>query len=131
MGDGRTEQWEARLREALERVDAELERRHGRRYRRHPARDPHGAAARRQYDGLFGLSAGFTAGFGSRHGAGYAVDLRLATLDAVPATERQALMRETAELLGAALVEVFPGRDLRVVQDAQGMKIVGNLQLDG
>ena len=62
----RVEAMEERLHAALERVDAELERRHGDRYDLHPARQPHGTAARRQYDGLFEVTAGLAPGTARR-----------------------------------------------------------------
>ena len=125
----RVEAMEARLHGALERVDAELERRYGTRYDLHPARLPHGAAARRQYDGLFELNANFSAGFGSEHGPGYAITLRVVTLEKVPPAERETFEREAVELLEQQLKSAFPERELALVRDVHGVKLVGDLTL--
>ncbi len=77
MRHPRAEDWEARLQQALNRVDEYLEETYGARYGLHPDRLPRGQAASRQYDGLFQVGASFSAGFGS--GAVYKIvgDLRL------------------------------------------------------
>lgn len=129
MRGARVEAMEARLHAALERVDAELERRHGDRYGLHPARQPHGTAARRQYDGLFEVTAGFSAGYGSMHGPGYAVNLRVVTLEHVPPEAREAFEAEAVGLLEAELKAAFPARELEIVRDVHGLKIVGDLKL--
>ena len=125
----RVEAMEERLHAALERVDAELERRHGDRYDLHPARQPHGTAARRQYDGLFEVTAGFSAGYGSTHGPGYAVNLRIVTLEHVPPEAREAFETEAVGLLETELKAAFPARELAIVRDVHGLKIVGDLKL--
>ena len=129
MRGRRVEAMEERLHQALERVDAELERRHGDRYDLHPARAPHGAAARRQYDGLFEMTAGFSAGYGSEHGPGYALALRVVTLAHVPPAERDRFEQEAVDLLEQELDRTFPNRALNIVRDIHGLKIVGDLNL--
>jgi hypothetical protein len=123
------EAWEGKLEQAMRRVDAELERRHGTRYGLHPARPPSGVAADPKADGLFSLTAAFTAGFGSRHGRGYALNVGLATLDTVPATERAALEAEAVDLLRAELPRAFPGRNLTITRDGNVYKLTGDLSL--
>ena len=127
--DKRTEEMEHNLFLALEATDAEMERRYGDRYRLHPARLPDGKAASRQYDGLFSLSAGFSAGFGSQYGPGYALDLRMVTLDAVPEDFRQKFEQEAIELLQGELDTRMPERHLKIVRDVNGWKIVGDLHI--
>lgn len=127
--DARTEKMEDALFQALERTDAEMERRYGDRFRLHPARLPDGKAASRQYDGLFSLSAGFSAGFGSQYGPGYALDLRMVTLDEVPADFRAQFEREAIELLQQELDREMPERHLKIVRDVSGWKIVGDLHI--
>lgn len=127
--DKRTEEMEHKLFEALEKTDAEMERRYGDRYRLHPARLPDGKAATRQYDGLFSLSAGFSAGFGSQYGPGYALDLRMVTLDAVPEDFRQKFEAEAIEVLQGELDTRMPERHLKIVRDVSGWKIVGDLHI--
>ena len=127
--DKRTEEMEHKLFEALERTDAEMERRYGDRFALHPARLPNGKAASRQYDGLFSLSAGFSAGFGSQFGPGYALDLRLVTLEAVPADFRAQFEAEAIEFLQNELDQTMPERKLKIVRDVNGWKIVGDLSI--
>ena len=127
--DTRTERMEQLLFEALEKTDAEMERRYGDKYSLHPARLPHGKAASRQYDGLFSLSAGFSAGFGSQFGPGYALDLRMVTLEAVPADFRAQFEAEAIEFLQNELDQSMPERKLRIVKDVNGWKIVGDLSI--
>ena len=120
---------EVRLHAALEAVDAELERRYGARYDLHPARLPHGAAAMRQYDGLFEVTAGFSAGFGSEYGPGYSLMLRVITLEDVPPAERAVFEAEAVELLQHQLRTAFPERNMKIVRDVHGLKIIGDLKL--
>ena len=127
--DIRTEEMERKLFDAMERTDAEMERRYGDRFELHPARLPHGKAATRQYDGLFSLSAGFSAGFGSKFGPGYALDLRMVTLESVPGDFRAQFETEAIEFLQNELDQSMPERNLRIVRDVNGWKIVGDLSL--
>lgn len=127
--DKRTEEMEHKLFEALEKTDSEMERRYGNAFRLHPARLPDGKAATRQYDGLFSLSAGFSAGFGSQYGPGYALDLRMVTLDAVPEDFRAKFEQEAIDLLQVELDREMPERQLKIVRDTNGWKIVGDLHI--
>lgn len=127
--DIRTEQFEETLFLALEAVDVEMEERYGDKFRLHPARLEHGKAASRQYDGLFSLSAGFSAGYGSKTGPGYALDLRIVSLDFVPKSFRDQFENECVEALRKKLEEYFPERSLEVVKDVCGYKIVGDLHI--
>ncbi len=127
--DIRAEQMEEKIFHALEATDSEMERRYGDRFPLHPARLPDGEAASRQYDGLFSLSAGFTAGIGSQFGPGYSLDLRMVTLEAVPKSFREQFEREAVEVLQGELSKQFPDRRLEVVHDVNGYKIVGDLSL--
>lgn len=127
--DIRTQQMEDQLHEALENTDAEMERRYGDRYELHPARLPHGKAATRQYDGLFSLSAGFSAGFGSKFGPGYSLDLRMVTLETVSDDFRAQFEKEAVEFLQCELDRIMPERKLKIVHDVNGMKIVGDLSI--
>jgi len=121
--------WEGRLREVFDRIDGDLERKYGARYALHPSRPPSGSTASREHDGLFEIGAVFTLGIGSRHGRGYIVEVRMATLNALPADVRSRIEEEVVERLRAALPDAFPGRDLRVERDGPVYKIVGDLSL--
>ena len=124
------EAWEARLETVLQQTDRKLEARFGKLYRRHPARPAHGTAANRRYDGLFHITASFTAGFGSQAGPGYVLNIGISTLERVSARDRETIETAALDLIRARLPEAFPGRDLRIVRDGTVWKLVGDLALD-
>jgi hypothetical protein len=123
------ERWEDALQRVLSLVDRTLEERHGARWPLHPARPPDGVAANPQYDGLFRVTASFSAGYGSERGPGYLLRVEPVTLSSVPPEERAALEDEAAALLREGLAREFPGRDLRVERDGGVYKIFGDLSL--
>lgn len=123
------EQWEDALARVLSSADEALEERHAARWPRHPARPARGAAANPQYDGLFRVTAVFTAGYGSALGPGYVLRPEISTLAEVPAEDRAAIADEAAELVREGLGREFPDRDLRVEKDGDTWKIVGDLSL--
>ena len=125
-----TEAWEAQLKKVLDRIDEHLETRYGVDYPLHPARSARGKAANRRYDGLFSVTASFTAGFGSKHGRGYLFDVRVATLTDVPDDVIERIEAEAAEKLKEWLPDAFPGRELTVKRGGHGYKILGDLGLD-
>lgn len=114
---------------ALEDVDAAMESRYGDRFALHPARPANGTSVNRQYDGLFELGAGFSAGFGSKFGPGYSLALRIVTLDDVPADFRERFENEAVALLRESLARHLPDRRLDVVRDGGSWKIVGDLSI--
>ncbi len=124
------EAWEDRVKQVLDEIDARLEQRHGHLFELHPMRPEAGATANPEDDGLFDVGAAFTAGFGSRLGRGYVVDVRLATLAPVPAALQETIGAEVADQLRAGLARAFPGRELRVDRDGSQYKITGDLSLD-
>lgn len=128
----RVERWDARLKAIFDRIDEELEASEEwcAPVSRHPARPPRAATANPEDDGLFDLGAAFTAGFGSKYGAGYVITARYATLDTLPEDRQKALEDRVAERVGELLHEAFPGKDLRVDRDDTGWKIHGDLSLD-
>jgi hypothetical protein len=121
--------WERTLRRLFDRIDDALEDRYGRTYALHPARPPRGGTASKAHDGLFNVGAAFSAGFGSEHGPGYVVEVRLSTLEDVPADVRRQIEDEVAERLRSGLAEAFPGRELHVDRDGRVYKIHGDLSL--
>ncbi|MBQ9726947.1 MAG: hypothetical protein IJV65_05510 [Kiritimatiellae bacterium] len=123
------EEFESALDGVLADADRALEARRGERWPLHPARPPAGAAANPRYDGLFRVTAAFTAGFGSEKGPGYLLRAEPATLARVPAEERAALEDEAAALVREGLGRAFPGRELRVERDGGVYKIFGDLSL--
>ena len=125
------EAWEDALQRVLSFADRELEKRHGRRWPLHPARQAAGTAANPQYDGLFRVTAAFSAGFGSKLGPWYSLRTEIATLAPVPAADRAAVEDEAVALVREGLAREFPGRDLRVDRDGLSWKIHGDLSLGG
>lgn len=130
MSLAKVETWEASLRTAFDRTDAYLEEKYGKRFSLKPNRPAPGEGATRDSDGIFDLSVGFTAGFGSKYGQGYVFKVRLATFDPIPPDFRKTLENEAIEVLAKELAEVFPDRDLRIVVDGEQYKVVGDLTLD-
>lgn len=123
------EAFEDKLHGVLSEIDGALEERFGSRWPLHPARPPRGAAANPQYDGLFRVTASFTAGYGSKFGPGYVFRVEASTLASVPESEREAIEEAAVALLREGLARAFPGRDLRVDRDIAGYKIHGDLSL--
>lgn len=123
------EEWERTLEEVLQDVDHELEEQFGKLYRRHPARPAHGAAANRRYDGLFRLTANFTAGFGSTLGPGYVLDIGISTLDPVAPHDRKKIEAKAVALIRKRLPQAFAQRNLRLARDGTVWKVVGDLSL--
>lgn len=123
------EAFEEKLDAVLADADRALEARWSGRWPLHPARPAAGAAANPRYDGLFRVTASFTAGFGSEKGPGYLVRVEPATLADVSASDRAALEDEAVGLLREGLARAFPGRDLCVERDGGPYKIFGDLSL--
>lgn len=126
----RVERWENKLQQVFDEIDAEFEAEGvNLKYTRHPARPPAGATGNPEDDGLFDIGAAFSVGIGSRHGRGYVVQARIATLDYVsPATQKK-LESEVARRLRQKLPAAFPGVELHVNRDGPIYKIHGDLSL--
>lgn len=122
-------QWEADLKQAFDAIDRELEERYGDQYPLHPNRPARGATANPEDDGLFNVGASFTPGYGSQHGRGYVINVRMSTLARVPAGMQDRIEDEVAVLLRERLPALFPGRDLRVERDGHAFKITGDLSV--
>ena len=99
-------QWEAGLHALLRDIDHCLEDRHGVQWPLHPARPRRGSAANPQYDGLFRVTAAFSAGYGSRLGPGYVVQVEIVTLSHVPPDVREQIEQEVYKM---ALAEEVAG----------------------
>ncbi len=124
------ENFDSSLAHLLHEIDAKLEAQFGQQYTRHPARPAQGSTANPQYDGLFTVSANFTAGIGSKYGAGYALSIRLSTLLTVPKALLETCEEIMVEHLRKRLPEVFPNRQLAVEKDCLGWKLYGDLSLN-
>ena len=124
------ERWEDRLKQVFDEIDTEFEA-EGlyRKFRRHPNRPPAFTTSNREDDGLFDLGAAFTVGIGSRHGPGYVLQARIATLERIPPEIQQKFEAEVARRLRNKLPAAFPGVTLHVDRDGPVYKIHGDLSL--
>lgn len=122
-------EWEDRLKAVFDRIDDLLEERYGKKYPLHPNRPPRGATANREQDGLFNVGAAFSAGFGSKEGPGYIVEIRMATLSNIPEAVRREIEDRVVDLLRKELPKAFPDRELTVSRDGPVYKIHGDLSL--
>ena len=129
MKHQQVEQWESNLNELLKRVDQALEERFGNIAKSHPARPEHGTTANPQQDGLFRVTASFTAGFGSELGRGYVLQFDMVTLHDLPQTKKEEIETFAVSMIKEGLEQVLPGRGLQVKKDGKLWKIVGDLSL--
>ncbi len=63
------------------------------------------------------------------HGRGYIVEVRMVTLDNIPADERARIEDDAARMLDEHLERIFPNRDLDIQRDGATYKITGDLSL--
>ena len=81
-------------------------------------------------DGLFNVGASYSAGFGSRFGPGYVVDIRVATLERIPRPFKRELREQVQEMLIKKLPDAFPGKKINVDRERNHLRIHGDLSLD-
>jgi len=124
-------EWEKRLSEILSGIDAYVEDKYGKLYPLHPCRSKRGATTSSREDGLFGVDAKFTAGYGTRHGRGYVIDVRVVTLENVPEDVLREIEDDIADRLRDELPKAFPEAKLQVDRDGGKYKIHGDLSLGG
>ena len=124
------ERWEHRLKQIFDEIDSELEAEGACKiFKRHPNRPPAFATSNREDDGLFDLGAAFTVGIGSRHGPGYVIQARIATLERIPPDTQKKFEAEVVRRLRKKLPNAFPGVSLHVDLDGHVYKIHGDLSL--
>jgi len=123
-------QWEETLKSVFDAMDAELEAEYGMDYPLHPSRPKRGETANPEDDGLFNVGAAFSAGFGSKYGPGYVVEIRIATLSRVPEAVRAEIKEKIFQGLEKRLPAAFPGKNLRVTKENGVIRIYGDLSLD-
>lgn len=125
----RQEELEDRLAQLCRDLDNHLEDIYGTHYSRHPNRPERGMAANPAFDGLFATSCAFTLGYGSKSGRGYVVNVEIRTLDTVSEYERNKIFAEAFSYVTSLLPKAFPERELRIIQENNIMKIVGDFSL--
>lgn len=126
----RAKEWELRLKGVFDEIDAALENEYANQFARHPARPARGTTSNPEMDGLFNTGASYSAGFGSRLGQGYVVDIRLSTLQRVPKALKLELRDKVQAMLTEKLPVAFPGKDLQVHPERKHLRITGDLSLD-
>ena len=121
--------FEETLKAVFDQIDHELEEQYAGRYPLRPTRPQRGETANPESDGLFNVGAAFTAGYGSAHGPGYLIEVRMMALGSVPSSAVEEIEARVAERLRALLPAAFPGRTLHVDRDRHVFKIHGDLSL--
>ncbi|MFC1669505.1 hypothetical protein ACFL20_03880 [Spirochaetota bacterium] len=122
-------EWENNLKSLFDEIDDFLEDKYGSLYPLHPVRPPRGTTSNKEMDGLFNVGASFEAGFGTKYGHGYVVDIHMSTLEKVPDKIRKRIDRNVERLIKKKLKVFFPGRKLKVARDGNTFKIYGDLKL--
>jgi hypothetical protein len=122
--------WEETLKSVFDTIDHELEAEYGAKYTLHPSRPAYGATTNPEADGLFNVGAAFSAGFGSKYGPGYVVDICLSTLRQVPPEIRAEIKAKVFQDLKKRLLTAFPGKELHVSDENGIIRIHGDLSLD-
>ena len=122
-------EFDRKLKKIFDEVDDCLEERYGSLYRLHPSRLKRGEASSKSHDGLFNVGASYTAGFGSVYGKGYAIEIRMVTLEKRDPSLVQEIEEEVKKMLEEKLASVFPERKLFVGRDGHVLKIHGDFSL--
>ncbi len=130
MRSNEATKWEETLKGVFDEIDRELEAQYSAQWPRHPSRPKHGSTPNPEADGLFNVGAAFSAGFGSKYGPGYTVEIRLSTLKNVPADIRAKIKVQVFQALEKKLPAAFPGKALQVSDENGLIRIHGDLSLD-
>lgn len=129
MSHPRVSEFNKRLKHVFDRVDDYLEEKYGAEYPLHPSRPHRGVTSNKAQDGLFNVGASFTAGYGSKLGRGYVVDVDMVTLAHIPSDVRRRIEADAIARVEEYLQEEFPDRELHVSKDRNTFKIHGDLSL--
>jgi hypothetical protein len=130
MRHRKAKNWEKRLKNVFDEIDIELEKSYGDRFQLHPSRSAEGTTSSPHMDGLFNVGAAYSAGFGSKFGPGYVVDIRISTLKRVPKNFKNELRDLVQALLIEKLPTAFAGKTLFVDKERSHLRIHGDLSLD-
>ncbi|MCK5098770.1 MAG: hypothetical protein KAR45_11745, partial [Desulfobacteraceae bacterium] len=117
--------WEKDLKKVFDRVDDFLEDKYGKMYPLHPSRAVRGKTSNKEMDGLFNVGAAFSAGFGSKYGRGYVIEVLMVTLDHIPDEIKKYVVDDAIEEVKTGLSIQFPDRKLYVDKDGNVFKIHG------
>lgn len=130
MRTAKARAWELRLKQVFDEIDRELEDRYKDSFALHPARPAEGKTSNPEMDGLINVGASFTAGFGSKIGPGYVVEIRISTLSRVSKEIKLEIRDMVQDLLREKLPHAFPENNLQVDRERSHLKIHGDLSLD-
>ncbi len=121
--------FERRMKKMFDAIDDHLEDKYGGRFDLRPSRPFRGTTSNKQHDGLFNVGVKFSAGFGSKYGKGYVVDVEMSTLEHVPEHVKDDIYLTVAELIQEKLPYYFPERNLHIEKDGGSYKITGDFSL--
>jgi len=130
MNNPKIKEWENTLRKIFDIIDDHLEDNYGFLFPLHPARAQRGHTSNKSSDGLFNIGAAFSAGFGSRYGRGWVVDVTMVTLSKIPENVKLQINKKVIEELKRLLLEFYPERNISVEIDGNVFKIFGDLGLE-
>jgi len=122
-------EFDKRLKELFDEVDACIEDLYGDRYPLHPMRPARGETSNPEADGLFNIGVNFTPGFNSELGRGYLIDVSISTLEKVCENVRREIYEAATEKVKELLPIYFPERELTVRRDRNHFKIIGDFSL--
>ncbi len=121
--------WEKKLKSMFDEVDDYLEDKYGTLYPLHPNRASRGATSNKESDGLFNVGCAFSAGYGSKLGRGYVIEVHMSTLSNIPLEIKMKIENDTVVVVRNKLKKYFPDRELKVEKDGNIYKIYGDLSL--
>lgn len=121
--------WELRLKNMFDEIDKILEKEYQGVLPLHPRRPAQGSTANPEADGLFNVGASYTTGLGSEFGEGYAVDIRLSSLEEVSPELREKVNTRVRMLLEEKLPLTFPNNQLKIADNGFGLKIYGDISI--
>lgn len=122
-------EWEMKLEQLLGEVDDYLEEKYKDLFQLHPVRPKKGTTSSKVQDGLFSVSASFSAGYGSKYGKGYVIDIQIVSLEKETEQKEKEIEQEVAQKIDELLPKYFPAKKLKVRKDGDVLKIVGDLKL--
>ena len=122
-------EFDERMKELFDEVDAAIEDLYGDKYPLHPVRPARGQTSNPESDGLFNIGAVFTPGYGSETGRGYLIDVSMSTLEKVQDAARMEIYEAAAKKVMELLPVFFPERELTVQRDRNHFKIQGDFSL--
>jgi hypothetical protein len=126
MNNPNIKEWEHTLRKIFDVIDDHLEDKYGHLYPLHPARPGRGHTANKSSDGLFNIGASFSAGFGSRFGRGWVVDVTMVTLSKIPKDIKLQIYGKVIAELKRLLIQFYPERTINIEKDGNVFMIKTN-----